>query len=359
MERRKIRDVLALAGAAIALMFASSTTTTAAVDARGATTEGRGATAAECGYSDARPTLRRGATGVDVKEAQCLLNLTMEPGHYPPLVVDGDFGGGTESRVAQFQSCAGLGKDGIVGPNTWAALADWSARGTYCEPPRPAGYAVDGVDTSVYQHPGGAAIDWNGLRAEGVEFATVKATRGLNVTDPYLATDLEGARRAGLAVAPYHFYTAATAPTGPAQADRFIAAVRATGYTGHRPGDLPPVLDLERMDDGTGRCPVYGSVADVTAWLNKVETAFGRKPVIYTQKSFLDDCMGSTTAFAGYGLQLADYRHSITQPPLPAGSASWLMWQYTESALFDAIKAPVNADVFNGTRAALDALANR
>jgi lysozyme len=30
------------------------------------------------------------------------------------------------------------------------------------------------------------------------------------------------------------------------------------------------------MDDGTSRCPVYGTVADVMAWLDKVEAAFGR-----------------------------------------------------------------------------------
>ncbi|MEU2509039.1 GH25 family lysozyme [Streptomyces sp. NPDC007863] len=356
MGRGKIREALTLTGVALALMLASSATTAGAT---GRPAPEGAAAGAACGYSDARPTLRRGATGADVKEAQCRLNLTMETAHYAPLAVDGDFGGGTENRVVQFQLCAGLGADGIIGPNTWAALENWSARGTFCEPPRPAGYVVDGVDTSVYQYPGGAVIDWNDLRADGVEFATVKATRGLDVTDPYLATDLEAARQAGLAVAPYHFYTAATAPTGPAQADRFIAAVRATGYTGHRPGDLPPVLDLERMDDGTSRCPIHGSVADVTAWLDRVEAAFGRKPVIYTQKSFLDDCMDSTTAFAGYALQLADYRQSITRPPLPAGSTSWLMWQYTASALFDAIKAPVNADVFNGTHADLDRLANR
>lgn len=315
--------------------------------------------AAVCGHTDARPTLRRGAHSVEVKEVQCRLNLAMEPGHHTPLVIDGDFGGGTENRVVEFQLCAGLGADGVVGPNTWAKLVDWSGRNAYCTPPRPGGYPVDGVDTSTYQHPGGAPIDWKALRASGVEFATVKATRGLNVTDPYLATDLEAARLAGLAVAPYHFYTAATGATGPAQADRFIAAVRATGYTGGRPGDLPPVLDLERMDDGTGRCPPYASVADVTAWLDRVEAAFGRKPIIYTQKSFLDDCMGSTTAFSSYALQLADYRQSITQPPVPNGSTTWLMWQYTASALYDAIKAPVNADVFNGTQADLDRLANR
>jgi lysozyme len=312
-----------------------------------------------CGHTDARPTLQQGANGIEVKEVQCRLNLAMEPGHYAPLTVDGDFGAGTETRVIQFQHCVNLGADGSVGPSTWTKLADWSSRNAYCAPPRPAGYAIDGVDTAKYQHPGNAPINWAAVKASGVEFATVKATRGLNVTDDYLATDLPAARTAGLAVAPYHFYTATAANTGTAQADRFIAAVKATGYTGKRAGDLPPVFDLERVDDGSGRCPPFATVADTKAWLDKVEAAFGRKPIIYTQKSFLDACMGSTTAFAGYPLQLADYRQSITQPPVPAGSSTWLMWQYTDAAIADGIQAPATGDVFNGTQADLDRLANR
>ncbi|MFI1032552.1 GH25 family lysozyme [Streptomyces sp. NPDC020951] len=315
--------------------------------------------ASVCGHSTARPVLRQGAKGVDVKELQCRLNLAMEPGHHPPLAIDGDFGGGTANRVVEFQLCAGLGADAVAGPNTWTRLTDWSSRNAYCTPPRPAGYPIDGLDTAKYQHPDAAPIDWDAIRASGVEFATVKATRGTDVTDEYLATDLEGARAAGLAVAPYHFYTATSPDTGATQAERFIAAVRAVGYTGQRPGDLPPVFDLERTDDGSGRCPTYGSVTDATAWLDTVEAAFGRKPVIYTQKSFLDECLGSATAFAGYPLQLADYRRSITEPPLPTGSSTWLMWQYTASALFDGIRAPATADVFNGTQDDLDRLANR
>ncbi|MFD5538657.1 GH25 family lysozyme [Streptomyces sp. NPDC127079] len=317
------------------------------------------AQAGGCGHTDTRPTLRKGANGVEVKEVQCRLNLAMEPFHYPPLAIDGDFGGGTQARAVEFQSCAGLVTDGVVGPNTWAALVDWAGRDTYCAPPRPAGHPIDGLDTAEYQHPGGAPIDWDAVRASGVEFATVKATRGLNVTDPYLATDLPAARAAGLAVAPYHFYTGSSPDTGAAQADRFIAAVRATGYTGQRAGDLPPVFDLERTDDGTGRCPAYGTVDDVWAWLDRVTAAFGRTPIVYTQKSFLDDCLASTTALAGYPLQLADYRRSITEPPLPDGSTTWAMWQYTDAALFPGIQAPATADVFNGTRADLDRLANR
>ena len=152
------------------------------------------------------------------------------------------------------------------------------------------------------------------MKASGVEFATVKATRGLNVTDEYLATDLPAARNAGLAVGPYHFYTGTAAGTGGAQADRFIAAVKATGYTGKRAGDLPPVFDLEWKDDGSGGCPPYVTVADAKAWLDKVQAAFGRTPIIYTQKSFLDACLGGTTALSAYPMQLADYRQSVTQP---------------------------------------------
>ncbi|MDQ0931168.1 GH25 family lysozyme [Streptomyces turgidiscabies] len=312
-----------------------------------------------CGHTDTRPTLKKGAKSNEVKEVQCRLNLAMEPFHYPPLTIDGDFGGGTESRVVELQHCANLSADGTVGPNTWAKLVDWSSRNTYCTPPRPAGYPIDGLDTAKYQHPGGAPIDWKAVRASGVEFATVKATRGLNVTDAYLTADLQGARAAGLAVSPYHFYTGTAADTGGAQADRFIAAVRATGYTGQRAGDLPPVFDLERMDDGSGRCPTFGTVDDAKVWLDRVEAAFGRTPIIYTQKSFLDGCLGSTTAFARYPLQLADYRQSITQPPLPNGSTTWAMWQYTDAAIFPGVQAPATGDVFNGTKAELDRLANR
>ncbi|MFF3404879.1 GH25 family lysozyme [Streptomyces sp. NPDC002742] len=312
-----------------------------------------------CGHTDARPTLQQGAKGTEVKELQCRLNLAMDAFHYPPLTIDGDFGGGTASRVIELQQCADLSADGVVGPNTWAKLVDWSSRNTYCTPPRPVGYPIDGLDTAKYQHPDGAPIDWKAVRASGAEFATVKATRGMNVTDEYLAADLEGAWAAGLAVAPYHFYTGTSSDTGAAQADRFIAAVRTTGYTGQRAGDLPPIFDLERMDDGSGRCPTYGTVADAKAWLDRVESAFGRVPMIYTQKSFLDDCLGSTTAFARYPLQLADYRQSITQPPLPDGSTTWAMWQYTDAAIFPGIQAPATGDVFNGTQADLDRLANR
>src|SRR4051812_50092218 len=103
-------------------------------------------------------------------------------------------------------------------------------------------------------------IDWQRVRDARVNFATIKATEGspaddTGYTNPYFVDDLKGARAAGLAVAPYHFYLARTADTGAEQADYFIEAVRASGYTGRRKGDLPPVFDLEWDWRGGGPPP--------------------------------------------------------------------------------------------------------
>jgi len=60
----------------------------------------------------ARPTLRRGATGVLVMQLQKLIGTTQ----------DGDFGSKTEASVRVFQRNHNLVPDGIVGPETWEVL---------------------------------------------------------------------------------------------------------------------------------------------------------------------------------------------------------------------------------------------
>jgi hypothetical protein len=61
---------------------------------------------------------RMGSKGPEVEQIQRRLK---ELGYYA-LVVDGDFGGGTESAVKRFQRDKGLSQDGQVGPNTWKVL---------------------------------------------------------------------------------------------------------------------------------------------------------------------------------------------------------------------------------------------
>ena len=63
------------------------------------------------------PVLRKGAKGPEVKEMQTLLNnlgFSCEP--------DGSFGSATQATVLAFQKDRNLERDGVCGPQTWAAL---------------------------------------------------------------------------------------------------------------------------------------------------------------------------------------------------------------------------------------------
>lgn len=64
-----------------------------------------------------RRTLRQGDSGEDVRYLQQKLS---EHGAW--LTIDGKFGPATSSAVRSFQASNGLSVDGVVGPQTWAAL---------------------------------------------------------------------------------------------------------------------------------------------------------------------------------------------------------------------------------------------
>jgi peptidoglycan hydrolase-like protein with peptidoglycan-binding domain len=65
------------------------------------------------------PTLARGSTGDDVRRLQRILVMIKDLDY---TSIDAIFGANTEAAVQSFQQGAGLARDGIVGPKTWAAL---------------------------------------------------------------------------------------------------------------------------------------------------------------------------------------------------------------------------------------------
>jgi predicted chitinase len=75
--------------------------------------------AADTGQPPAYPgaVLRRGSKGATVRSLQQRLS---DLGY--TLGVDGNFGPGTAKAVVAFQQKNNLAQDGVVGPNTWAAL---------------------------------------------------------------------------------------------------------------------------------------------------------------------------------------------------------------------------------------------
>lgn len=83
-----------------------------------------------------RRTLRRGDMGADVTGLQGdLITLGYDVGKWG---ADGDFGAATDAAVRAYQDAHGLEVDGIVGPNTWAALDADMDRQSDDDTPQPA-----------------------------------------------------------------------------------------------------------------------------------------------------------------------------------------------------------------------------
>ena len=76
-----------------------------------------------------RPTLRDGSSGTAVKTLQ--MKLIALGYSFEPYGADGAFGSMTEARVKAFQLAVGISADGIVGPQTWAALDKAEAPKTF------------------------------------------------------------------------------------------------------------------------------------------------------------------------------------------------------------------------------------
>jgi lysozyme len=202
---------------------------------------------------------------------------------------------------------------------------------------------VPGIDVSYWD----SGIDWPKVRATGQRFMFAKATEGDFYADPTFAANWSGAKSAGLLRGAYHFFRSNIDPKK--QAGKFIDYVKSTKDN----GELPPVLDLESHDGRTKEL----IISRAKAWLDLVEAAFGRKPIIYSGQYFLQDHFsvagGGPPAWArDYPLWLAQYPNSYSEgssPLLPRGWFNWKFWQYSEKGRINGINANVDLNVFNGT----------
>jgi lysozyme len=202
---------------------------------------------------------------------------------------------------------------------------------------------VPGIDVSYWN----AGIDWPKVRAAGQRFVFAKASEGDSYSDPTFDDNWRGAKSVGLLRGAYHFFHCNM--DARKQANRFIDYVKSMSDD----GELPPVLDLE-TNDGQSKDKI---IARVKTWLDIVESAFNRKPIIYSRAYFLQDYFseigGGPPVWArDYPLWLAQYPNVYvegSQPFLPRGWFQWTFWQYSQTGRVNGINAKVDLDVFNGS----------
>ena len=135
----------------------------------------------------------------------------------------------------------------------------------------------------------------------------------------------------------YHFYNPKTDPNK--QADFFINSVNL------EPGDLPPVLDIEKKSKDIGKLQ-----ADLKLWLRRIENHYGVKPIIYASYKFKTKYLNDSV-FNSYPYWIAHYYVDSVQY-----KGDWKFWQHTDVGTLPGIEEQVDLNIFNGGLEGLDAL---
>lgn len=257
------------------------------------------------------------------------------------LTPDGVFGQQTENAVKQFQRDNGLMADGIVGDVTMGILEDALTRKEYL-----------GIDVSYYNQ----TVDWNKIKASRYSFAIAKASEGQSYKDPQFGTNYSEMVRLDIMRSAYHFYRFFTDPV--VQADNFLGC----GFDFSQKNTLPPVIDIEWQDNnGSTNQTIINNrtlyIKNIRKWLDKVEAATGRVPMIYTQKSFWDGIVGAPSGFERYPLWVVDYSRNAV-PAMPSNFPNWVLWQFSSTGAVDGITGMVDLNRFKGSLTALKKLAN-
>ncbi|HEY4243723.1 MAG TPA: GH25 family lysozyme [Kofleriaceae bacterium] len=203
------------------------------------------------------------------------------------------------------------------------------------------GPTVKGIDVSVYQ----GTINWTSVANAGVQFAFIRVGDGMG-TDSKFAANWAGAKAAGVYRGAYQFFR--PEDDAVSQANLLLSKMGTLGAN-----DLPPVLDVEVADSVSAA----NIAARVKTWMNTVQAATGRTPIIYTGKYFWEDNVGNAAVPDGAPLWHAQYT-SATCPNIANAWSNWAIWQYSDSGTIAGISGGVDVDRFNGDINALKAFIN-
>ena len=242
----------------------------------------------------------------------------------------------------------GVAAGGKVQVGEWKAGRYRGERMTYTDE------RIYGIDISRYQHGRGRkkyAINWAKLRITHlgdisrkkvsgrvdypVSFIYIKSTEGASVRNPYYLADYRAARRRGIPVGAYHFFSPTS--TAARQARYFLK------HTRFAKGDLPPVLDVEPTPSQVRKMGgAKAMLARVRAWMKAVRRATGVRPILYVSQQFVNKYLPEAPDLA------RDYMVWIARYGEYRPDVRLAIWQLCPDGRVSGIVGEVDINVFNG-----------
>jgi len=191
--------------------------------------------------------------------------------------------------------------------------------------------SLPGIDVSDYD-PG---TQWTVVKHSGVDFTFIKASEGIDYTNPYFVQDWAAAPNNGIFRGAYHFFHPKDDPT--LQAQHFLKVMGKL-----QSNDLPAMFDWE-SNEGVSAAE---QIKKAKVWLQLVEAATGKTPIIYVSPSYWN-ALGNPQEFERYPLFIAHY--DVTCPEIPPPWSQWTFWQRGTGPAAGVQAAEADLDVFNGS----------
>jgi len=199
----------------------------------------------------------------------------------------------------------------------------------------PRGFGAVGIDVSRWN----GRIQWSDIPTSSVrtDFVWIKATEGLDWRDPQFNRNREGAAEAGIRSGAYHFFSPSRDPREQARHFWEVAELK--------PGDLPPVLDLE-SDAGLNDEELQRRMR---AWLDEMRALCACTPVVYTNQHYYRKVLAGTSDTVT--LWIAAYERD--ELPLLDEDDRVRFWQFAQTGRVNGIREETDLNVFAGDTIAL------
>ena len=189
------------------------------------------------------------------------------------------------------------------------------------------GEDMKGIDVSVHN----GNIDWNKVKADGIEFAILRAGFGRleKQKDEKFEQNYAGAKAAGISVGAYWYSYAMTPEEAELEADVFLKVIKGKQF------EMPVYFDLEEKKQfDLGKEKVS---AIMRAFLEKVEKA-GYFVGLYGSASSLtthtaDNIKSHYTIWLAHWVDKTNY------------GGAYAVWQYSEKGKVDGISGNVDLDI--------------
>jgi len=192
-------------------------------------------------------------------------------------------------------------------------------------------YSTYGLDVSHHQ----GEVNWPLVEKSQFKFVFLKATEGETFKDKRFEDNYLQAKKAGLKVGAYHFWSFCKDPKK--QVNNILSSVPRLS------GDILPALDMETIK----KCEFKNSEQEksiinmhINIAISELSFQFGKSPIIYTTMDFISqhpEILKNKTVY---------WIRSLLGPPF-LSNQTWSIWQYHNAGRVDGIEGPVDLNVIS------------